>query len=276
MTKVSVVIRTYNEEKWIGTCLDRVFSQEFEDEFEVIIVDSESNDKTIDIAKEYKVKILTLPKMDFSFGKGINYGIANSKGEYIILISAHAIPTTNQWMTYLTQDFQDPKVAGVYGKQLPLPNCNPMDARDLLNCYGNKRKIQTKDYFFSNANSAIRRSVWEIIPFDEKVNGAEDAYWARDVQAKGYKIVYEPKAAVMHSHNESLKKVYKRAYREALELKKLNNSKQSILSIPLSTGYNTLKDWIFILKNKRSLKWFIIAPVDRFVRSLGYYKGYKD
>ena len=60
MPEVSVVIRTRNEEAFIGHCLKMVFQQEFKD-FEVIVVDNESNDQTIGIVKRYPVsKIVTI------------------------------------------------------------------------------------------------------------------------------------------------------------------------------------------------------------------------
>jgi len=212
MIAVSVIIRTYNEEKSIGTCLEKIFSQQFAGDFEVIIVDSYSTDRTIDIARRFSTKILYLP---FSSGRSINYGIERSEGEYVIILSAHAIPIDEHWMSNLIRNFDDQKVAGVYGRQIPQPDCNPMDARDIANLFGTERKIQTEDPFFSNANSAIRRSLWEETPFDDKAIASEDHLWARNVQQRGYVIVYEPSAAVMHSHNETLRQAYRRAFREA-------------------------------------------------------------
>src|SRR5581483_3781655 len=94
----------------------------------------------------------------------------------------------------------DPAVAGAYGKQEPLPDTNSLDKRDLLTVFGQERRVQEKDYFFHNANSMIRRSVWERIPFDEEIAGVEDRDWARRVLDEGYKLIYEPYAAVYHHH----------------------------------------------------------------------------
>ena len=55
---VSLVIRTKNEERWISSCLDEVFKQSYKN-FEVIIVDNESSDKTVEIAKQYPIKKIT-------------------------------------------------------------------------------------------------------------------------------------------------------------------------------------------------------------------------
>jgi len=52
MSKVSIIIRTKNEEEWISHCLDMVYRQSFTD-FEVILVDNESTDHTVEIARRY-------------------------------------------------------------------------------------------------------------------------------------------------------------------------------------------------------------------------------
>ena len=52
---VSIIIRTKNEERWISACLQGIFSQTYKD-FEIIIVDNFSTDKTIKKAKQFKIK----------------------------------------------------------------------------------------------------------------------------------------------------------------------------------------------------------------------------
>ena len=68
---ISVVIRCLNEERYIGRLLDSIFAQSIESS-EIIIVDSGSTDKTIEIASGYNTKILSIKPEDFSFGKSLN------------------------------------------------------------------------------------------------------------------------------------------------------------------------------------------------------------
>lgn len=268
MTLASVVIRTYNEERWIGTCLERIFSQEFEGDFEVIIVDSGSKDKTVEIARQFNTKIFDLPG-PFIAGWAINFGIERSGGEYIVILSAHAIPIGEKWMNNLIRNFNERKVAGVYGRQIPLPDCNPLDARGLTEQFGTERKIQAKTFFFSNANSAIRRSIWREIPFDSRAKASEDQWWAKRVLERGYVIVYEPSAAVMHSHNETLRQAYRRAREQAAQMKEIAQPSGSISTL----SHRIFSDWRFIIKNRYSPKWLVISPLQRFARGLGWYMG---
>ena len=194
---VSVIIRTNNEERWITPCLRAVFSQTYTN-IEVVLVDHSSTDQTLKRAQEFPVKIVQIT--DFKPGRAINDGIRASRGEIIVCLSGHCVPVTNAWLEHLVRNLSDPGVAGVYGRQQPLSYSSDFDKRDLLTVFGLDRKVQVKDSFFHNANSATLRSTWEAIPFDEDVTNIEDRLWGQKVVAAGYTIVYEPDASVYHWH----------------------------------------------------------------------------
>tara|TARA_B100000700_G_C15061404_1_gene866152 strand:+ start:8123 stop:9484 length:1362 start_codon:yes stop_codon:yes gene_type:complete len=196
---VSIIIRTKNEERWISPCLESIYAQTYKN-FEIIIVDNNSTDKTIEKAKQFKIsKILKINK--FLPGKAINIGIKSSKGEYAVILSAHAIPTNNLWLEkFVSAIEEDDKFAGVYGRQEPMSFSSPSDKRDMLLVFGLDRKYQSKDSFFHNANSIIRKSVWKKIPFDENVENIEDRIWAQEILNSKYKLMYEPESSVYHYH----------------------------------------------------------------------------
>ncbi len=194
---VSIIIRTKNEERWISACLKSVCNQNYKN-IEIIIVDNNSTDNTLIIANKFPVKILKINK--FLPGKAINRGIRSSSGEYIVCLSGHCIPTNKYWLEKLIAKLVEPNIAGTYGRQEPLSYTNDLDKRDLLTVFGLDPKIQIKDPFFHNANSAIKRSFWDRIPFDEDVTNIEDRVWGAEVIKAGYNIAYEPEASVYHWH----------------------------------------------------------------------------
>lgn len=197
--EISIIIRTKNEERWIAHCLAMIQQQDFKD-FEIILVDNASTDHTVRVAQRYP--LAQLIEVDrFLPGLALNDGIRASKGKYIVCLSAHCIPKRTDWLDCLRRNFDgDDRVAGVYGRQLPLSFTDAVDKRDLLIVFGQDRRVQLKDYFFHNANSMLPRSVWEEFPFDEQVPNIEDRVWGKAVIDAGYKIVYEPEAAVYHHH----------------------------------------------------------------------------
>ena len=131
MAEISIIIRTKNEEKWIGHCLAMLEKQSFTDH-EVILVDNESTDHTVEIAKRYKLQeIVNIG--EFRPGNAINEGIRMSSGDYIVCLSAHCVPKDRDWLATLRRNFDIEKnIAGVYGRQLPVSYTDPVDKRDLL------------------------------------------------------------------------------------------------------------------------------------------------
>ncbi len=194
---VSIIIRTKNEEKWISGCLRSVFRQSYKN-IEVIIVDNESTDRTVIKAKEFPVKVITI--QEFFPGKAINDGIRASTGDYVVCLSGHCIPVLDTWLATLVKEVSNPNVAGIYGRQEPLSFTSDLDKRDLLTVFGLDKKVQIKDSFFHNANSAFSRKIWEKYPFDENLTNIEDRVWGEQVISAGFNIIYEPDASVYHWH----------------------------------------------------------------------------
>jgi len=196
--KISIIIRTKNEERWISSCLKSVFSQSYKD-FEVILVDNESTDSTLAKVEQFPVEKIEHCR-EYLPGKSLNIGIARAEGEYIVCLSGHCIPTSELWLENLLKGFDNEKVAGVYGRQEPLSFTPPADKRDLMIVFGPERRVQEKDSFFHNANSMIKKSVLDVYPFDDQVTNIEDRVWAQQILNEGYQIVYEPSASVYHYH----------------------------------------------------------------------------
>lgn len=194
---ISIIIRTKNEERWITPCLQAVFAQDHKD-IEVIVVDNHSTDKTVEKARRFPVKVVLVD--DYLPGKALNAGFQEAKGEFIVCLSAHCIPVNNKWLSSLLANFDEKDVAGVYGRQEPMSFSSDFDKRDLLITFGLDRRVQVKDSFFHNANSMVRRDVWQKIPFDDQVTNIEDRLWAEKILKAGHKIVYEPLASVYHHH----------------------------------------------------------------------------
>ncbi len=200
---ISVVIRARNEATWLGRCLNALKYQSLPVD-DLVFVDNESSDECTEIAKRYGCKILSISRQDFSFGRALNIGVEAASNEVVAIVSAHCVPVDELWSSYISVHLrgkmEDNRVCGVYGRQEPLPETSDIDARDLWTTFRDERQLQSADYFFHNANSAIRKSLWRDFPFDEKIAGVEDRAWGKQMIANGYTIVYEPYARVYHHH----------------------------------------------------------------------------
>ena len=215
MPTVSVVIRAKNEARYIGETLAAVQAQRYRN-FEVIVVDSGSTDRTVEIADGHGATVVRIEPRDFTYGRALNLGIRHSRGELLVSLSAHATPESVTWLGSLVAGFHNSAVAAVYGRHIPRNNATPFEllGMQLSGITSREPRLQSGSPRFSNANGALRRDLWEILPFNEALPGAEDIEWARRVQRLGYLIAYEPKAAVYHSHGESLPKLIRRQFHD--------------------------------------------------------------
>ncbi|MGQ4646881.1 glycosyltransferase [Lyngbya aestuarii] len=274
----SILIRTKNEARDLPKALDIIRNQSLKP-VDIIVVDSGSTDGTVDIVKQQsEIKLIQMLPEEFTFGSSLNIGFEAAQGEVVVSLSAHAFPCDQHWLQNLVKHFDDPQVAGVYGKQVPQPDAWPPVQRDYLSYYRDQLRVQNNlanfsDHSFSNANSAIRFQSWKRRPFNETLTGAEDREWARIMLDLGYKIVYEPKAALYHSHNEPFLKVYQRTYREALAHEAIyeKNERKIGLGAAFQRWYKSVvADVRFIIRNGKNYIWLLKAPIYRLFWTYGY------
>ena len=187
--KISIIIRSYNEDLHIGKLLEGISRQTLKN-VEIILVDSGSTDATLSIASRYPVKIVYIAPEDFSFGRALNYGALEATGEFLVMISAHCWPVYIDWLEKITDPFKDPEVALVYGKQRGWDTTQYSEHQIFRAWFTDQSDYDQKTPFCNNANCAIRRKIWENVPYNEDLTGLEDLDWAKRAMEMGYKVVY--------------------------------------------------------------------------------------
>ena len=252
---ISIIVRAYNEEKRIGKLMEEIFKQEINAPFEVIVVDSGSNDKTLEIVSRYHVKIIHITPEDFSFGYSLNKGIENSKGKYLVFISAHCYPLHKDWLKDMIEPFKNERVGLVFGKQRGNYLTKFSERQIFAKLFPDKSILTCENPFCNNANAAIRRSIWEKMHYDESLTGLEDLDWGNKLIKKGFCIFYNSKATIIHIHEESPLKIFKRYEREAIALKKIfPETDFTFLDFLRLFFSNLFLDYTRALKSDRRLK----------------------
>jgi rhamnosyltransferase len=221
MAKTSILVLTKNEARNIHACLKAVYAQKGVPRFEVIVVDSDSTDATVDIAKRFPVRLERIPAAAFHHSRTRNFAASLAEGEILVFLVADATPVSDTWLRTLIANFDDPGVGAVYGRQLPNPECS-LEREDALDTiYGAERVVKDpahrnglgyRFYHFSDVNAAIRRTVWQQNPFPEDLKVFEDLGIAKLILDSGWKIVYEPEASVFHSHGHTTMGLFKRYF----------------------------------------------------------------
>lgn len=220
--RAGIVIRTLNEEAMLERTLASTATQRRKP-LETIVVDSGSTDGTLDIARRYDTRIISIPRGDFTYGKALNVGIdaLGPDVDAAVLLSAHAVPAEDRWLESLLLPLEDSRVAGVYGRQVPLPEhlsdsvVRALAADSYPRRYGMEGYVSAEVAFFSNANSAVSMAWWRKLRFDEAAPYSEDQLWARQMLSMGALLAYEPRAAVYHSHAEGYRGYFRRCVAEA-------------------------------------------------------------
>jgi rhamnosyltransferase len=224
------MIPTYNAGPDFATVLEAITGQRSDFTREILVVDSGSSDGTPDLASKYSARILSVPKSEFNHGGTRNRGISEARGEFVAMTVQDAVPADEWWLQGLVENLAgDERVAGAYSRQIPREDCNPFTRYALENHFTNlpERREQVIDdlaryeglppprklelIVFDDVSSCVRRSVWQEHPF-ERLSFGEDLEWAERVMREGYKLVYAPRSAVIHSHNRSALYEMKRAY----------------------------------------------------------------
>jgi len=284
MPKVSFILPTRNVEWNIRPLLESILSQEYDGNIEVLIMDS-SDDGTPEIAKEFPVKIVRVEPEDYNCGKARNDGATMTDGEFLVFLSADVEIRDKRWLSKLTSHFSDPKVAGVYGRQIPKESSPPMERYFIPCTYPSKShviahsgvKLKQGMVIFSNNNSAIRRSVWEQIKLPEMLK-SEDQEWAKRALLGGYKIYYDAEAAVYHSHKYSLKAVFQEYFDSGAAMPVVCQDEYADYSMTnfVVDGLKfVFREYKFMLKNGYWY-WIPYAIIYDLMKFLGVFLGSKQ
>jgi len=285
----SIIILTKDVGDNFKPLLERIFSQKFDGRYEVLVIDSGSTDETLSIAKEFPVKITQIKPEEFHHGKTRNLGAQLSTGDILVYITQDALPLSNDWLQKLVNNFKDSNVAMVCGRQIPWPTTKPPEKSFYFYNFPEHKIVLTVDswqkspdrhrdaMFISDVNSAIRKNVWEKFKFSQSLIVAEDKEFAKRALFAGWSVVYEPEAAVYHSHNFSLWSVFRRYldYGASLDrgVDELLRSDRSLFRIALQS-----LDWqIRYLSHNGYLRWLpyaILYDGSRFLgQLLGEFRG---
>jgi rhamnosyltransferase len=218
---ISVLIPVKDGGSDLVHCLEAIAAQKVDDQVEVVVVDSGSSDGSPDRARELGAEVHEIPASEFVHGATRNLAAQLSHGEVLVFTTQDAVPADDQWLARLVRALEGDGVAGAYGRQLPHLDATPPEQFFLDFMYGPTPRVQRlggidelsfEQTLFSNVNSAIPRSVWEAHPFRDDVTMSEDQEWSRRLLLAGHTIVYEPEAAVRHSHAYTLRGAFRRFY----------------------------------------------------------------
>src|SRR3989338_8288401 len=190
--KASVIIPAYNEEKTIGKTLESLKEQSFRD-FEIIVVDDGSRDRTAEIAKNSEAKVIVQKNAGPASAR--NEGARNAKGEVIVFIDADCV-ADERWLEHMLKPFSDKDVAGVQGaykssQKSLVARFTQLDIEDRYKRL--ERKADQLDWIGSYSAAYRKKIFLELDGFDEDfpLASGKDPQLSFKVSRKGCKLVFQ-------------------------------------------------------------------------------------
>lgn len=263
---LTIVIPVKNGERTLRSCLESLFNQELDRGPEIVIIDSGSGDRSMDIAREYKnVRIISIEPASFNHGSSRTMALEYISSPFVLYTVQDAIAESGKTLSHMLSNFDDPEVMAVCGKQIVKPDKanNPLAWYQPVSKPGTVRlsykagKMNIDDLFYlshwDNVCAMYRTDLLRKLPFKAMVFG-EDRLWAKEALECGHILVRDDNSRFYHYHHESYADRKKRAMLVYnLELKTFGKLRPEKFSFYQLFIYPVLS----IMKRRQSVYWII-------------------
>jgi glycosyltransferase involved in cell wall biosynthesis len=251
--KISFIIKALNEEDNIAKCIESCLCEAEGYESEVILVDSISTDKTIEIAKKYPIKVIQFSnKEDASCGSAPQLGYQYSSGDYIFLIDGDMELQKGFIALAFVELGIDPMIAGVAGIITDAQVLTNADIRRVQEYAKIKKSIRVESL---GGGGLYRRVAIDSVDYftNKSLKACEESELGVRLASKGYKLIRLPTPSIMHTgHTENKVQRLKRLW---------STGRIEAYSVFLKSAIG--KPWFFQAFKKC---WFLfVAPASLFL-----------
>jgi hypothetical protein len=280
--EISVILVTYNHQRYVNNCLDTLLLNEME----IIVVDNGSTDGTIElIEQEYSSIKLIKSYENLGYGRGINLGFENSTKEYIVVINPDT-KVQKESILNLVKPLKNnhntvtiPKVLFYEGKHInTCGNIEHFTGLTFTRYMGSEETQHNKAEYVGGLSGvcfALKKSDYENLGgFDKNFfMYMEDAELSWRISAYQMKILYVPDSVIYHDYilEVSPQKIYHLEVGRYLIIRKYYSKKRYLAFLPslllseiLTFGYAALKGKEGLKYKLKAIKDGINAPIDKF------------
>jgi glycosyltransferase involved in cell wall biosynthesis len=190
---VSIVIPVFNEERYIAECLNSVGNLNYPAErLEVILVDNGSTDRTLEIARNYPIRILV--KEYVKVGAVRNYGVSHARGEIIVFLDSDCV-VEPAWLEEGVKKLSDETKLVLGGQYLMRDNPSWLERYWVLS----NSRTQVYQTTLVGGCIFIHKSMFESVNgFDESLNSGEDSDLTNRLRQQGVTVTIDPSLSVVH------------------------------------------------------------------------------
>lgn len=272
MPRVSIIMRSKNSDWVIAQALGSLFSQNFTD-FELLLVDSGSTDRTLEIASHFPARVVRIAAQDYFPGQVLNEAIRQTTSDIVVFQNSDTVLLTADALAALLRPFDSAPVQAVFGRQLPRPEADTWVIRDYRTAFPSVGP--GPDWMpLSLPFAAMRRSAWQQHPFQTKSWGSEDTEWGYWARRSGLEVRYVPEALVMHSHNYTLRQLYGRRFIEGEADAFIHQDTHSPAQLFLGWLSSCYRDLVPHLQ-ALDFTGLVATPARRWVYHWAYHQGHR-
>jgi rhamnosyltransferase len=222
LSRAAVILTTWNSERFFAQFPEPLLAQGIRPE-QVLIMDSESKDRTVELARARGFCVHEQARCEFNHGgtRALAARLLHPV-EFLVYTTPDAIMAAPDTLKTLLSAFNDPLVGAAFGRQLPHQEADPFARQacainypphSIVRDLHSKKDLGFKTIFFSNNLGAYRRAALDAVGgFPSHVITAEDSYVAAKMMLHGWKTAYVAEAAVYHSHNQTLPQLFRRYF----------------------------------------------------------------
>lgn len=266
-----VVMRCRNDIRLVEATLQGLREQTLA--HNLLVIDNASSDGSRALVERYADRVIDIPEGQYIPGRILNLAMRECDSPLVAFVNSDCTPDNADWLSQLLLPFDNPGVAASYGRQMPRSDCYPIFARDTLAMYPDGPAPAWR-VAFSMASSAVRRTAWEQIPFNESVTYSEDIEWSGRLRAAGHLVQYAPQSRVFHSHNYSVSQWIRRMRGEGSADAVMFPNESFLRYTLLPLFPQILRDCRYCLR-QRQWRWLALAPLYRLAGAWGRHRGYR-
>ncbi len=279
--KISVIIPTLNAVNFLPELLVKLNNQSVRP-LEILVIDSQSEDATRELAQAGGATIIDQPRTTFNHGGTRNAAAEVAAGDYLVFMTQDALPADEHLLENLIGALdQDEKIAVAYARQVAYAHARPIEKFVRSFNYPETPRTKTADdldqlgvktFFCSNTCAAYKRELFfkqDRFRSDTIMN--EDMAYAFTSIMNGYKVSYAAAAVVYHSHDYSALQQFRRNVDIGVFFS--NNPQLAVCARNESEGLRYLKEAVAYLLGEGAYLDIIRLFVDAAARFSGYRIG---
>jgi rhamnosyltransferase len=277
---ISVIIPTLRAEGYVADITRSLSGQTLRPN-ELIVIDSASEDGTVEAFENTGAKLVRIERDQFHHATVRNLGARLATGDIVVFMTQDALPVAPDCLERLVAPLRSGEASASFARQVPGPGATPLErfARETnypsesrTVGFADARSLGSRAFFFSNSFSAVtRRAFEELGGFPEHTVMNEDMLFAARLLREGHRIAYVAEARVEHHHDYDVMQTFRRYFDIGAVF---YQARDELAGLPLAgDGARYVGKLLTRLTEERNYHWIPVALAESAAKLAGLALG---